>query len=118
MSIRVEDRDRRAPLAALLILVGLLLGAGSVTNAQASLRDPGARLAQSSKAAAHVLPGGRAILSAEDARPEPQPFLPPSLPAIVSDLSAAAALQQRAAPSLTPDNAPPAGYRARAPPAA
>jgi hypothetical protein len=117
--IRVEDGDRRAPLAALLFLVGLLLGAGSGTNVEASLRDAGARLAQSSKAPVHVLPGGRAVLSDdEDPRPELQSSLPPSPPAIVSDLSAATAQQQSAAPSLAPRHAPSSGYRARAPPAA
>ena len=118
MSGRAGDKDRRAPFAALLILFGLLLGAGSVTNAQAGLRGPGARLVQSGKAPAHILPGGRAILSDEEARPDAQPFVPPTQPVVVAARSTEAPLQAANGSSFNPHQAPTASYRARAPPAA
>lgn len=119
MSGWAGDKDRKAPLAALLILFGLLLGAGSVTNAEGGLRAPGARLAQSGKVAAHVLPGSRAILSDEEARPDAQPFAPPAGPAIIPARSSPAVLKQAANRSFfNPHLAPTARYRARAPPAA
>ena len=119
MSGWAGDKDRRAPLAALLVLFGLLLGTGSVTNAQAGLRSPGARLVQSGKVPAHVLPGSRAILSDEEARPDAQPVAPPAGPAIVPARSSPAALPQAAKRSFfNPHPAPTARYRARAPPAA
>ena len=116
-----HEGDRRGPLAALLILVGLLFSAGSVSAAGTSVRDASARLGQarSGSASASVRTSEWSILSDESGAPDTDSFVPPSPPRLVVE-----PLAQR--PSNQPEpggtdghhKKTAAAYRARAPPAA
>lgn len=120
MPMPAQDRIIRGPFAALLILLGLLLGSANAAAAGGDLRGPGARPGSSRYgAAAALLPSGtRNALDDEAPGEGTGPALPPSAPGIVTQ--ALWARPAAEAPSAQASARPrPAGgsYRARAPPA-
>lgn len=115
-----QDRIRRGPFGALLILLSLFLGSATATAAAADFRGPAARLGSARPATAPALlpPGTRNLLDDEAPRSGLGPVLPPSRPGILTGRlstrpSAETASDARAA---LPRPAT-ASYRARAPPA-
>lgn len=114
------DRVRSAPFAALLLLLGVLLGSGGAGAADLGLR--GASRAGAVRQGATLSPTRSAArAAATDDYPEPQPsaFAPPALPAVVTvRLTARPGNSDAAAPSVSLARRPSPSYRARAPPAA
>jgi hypothetical protein len=116
-----QDRVRRGPFAALLILLSLLLSSGVDSAAGSGLRDPLARLAPSRNGAgtALLLSATRNPLDDETTGPEGGPFLAPSEPIPVTDLLWARPVAgAEARDRLSGPKPATASYRARAPPAA
>jgi hypothetical protein len=115
-----QDRDRRGPLAALLILLSLFLAAETAAAASYDVRPPAARLGSSrpGPSAALLPPGTRNSLDDEIAGAGGDPSLLPPAPGIVTERLWARPLAE--APSETQgavERPPSASYRARAPPA-
>jgi hypothetical protein len=115
-----QDRASRGPLAALLILLSLLLSAGTAAAAGGDVRGPAARLGSSRHGASTALlpPGARNPLDDEISGSDGDPSLLPPGPAVVTERLWARPLAK--APSLEPGSVPvppSASYRARAPPA-
>lgn len=111
---------RRGPVAALLILLSLIAGSGSVAGAGSALRDPLTRLASARTAAgtgivlARPRDGG-----SETTDPDAAPSLLPPGPCILVERLAPTPLRlvgTKATANLPTISAAP--YRARAPPAA
>lgn len=120
MPTTAQDRVRRGPFGALLILLSLLLSSGTAAAAGNDLRGPLARLGPSrSGAATAVLPSGtRNPLDDEATDSGAGPALPSTDPRLVTERLGARPLA--AAPSADSAALPrPAysSYRARAPPA-
>jgi hypothetical protein len=116
-----HHEDRRGPFAALLILIGLLFSAGSVSAGGIVGRDASARLGPlrqgSATSLVHAADG--ATLAAEDSGTDAPSFLRPPRPRIVVERLASRPAQPRAvAASPARPASPAAPYRARAPPAA
>ena len=114
-----QDRDRRGPLAALLILLSLFLTSGTAA-AGYDVQDPASRLGSGRQGTATALlpPGIRNPLDDETSNGESGPTLLPSGPGIVTERLWARPLA--GAPSLAFGEVPrpsSASYRARAPPA-
>lgn len=118
MPTPAQDRMRRGPLAALLILLSLVLGSAS-SAAGSDLRGPAARPGSSRQASAALLPSATRNNLDDDASGEgADSSLPPSAPGIVTQALWARPLPE--APSATSKAVPRpahAAYRARAPPA-
>jgi hypothetical protein len=114
------DRVRSAPFAALLLLLGVLLGSGGAGAADLGLRGasrPGAVRHGATLSLSRSAPRA----AATDDYPEPQPNAsgPPSLPSVVTvRLTARPANRAASAASLAPAGQAFPSYRARAPPAA
>ena len=117
MPSAAQDRVRRGPLAALLILFGLLLSSGPAA-AGSGLREPAVRLGPARQAASTAIlpPGTRNPL--DDEASGAGAFLPPSATGIVTAFlwSRPAAEAPSGAFAALPEPAR-ASYRARAPPA-
>ncbi len=114
-----QDRIRRGPFAALLILLGLVLGSA---NAAASydLRGPASRLGSSRQGTAPaLLPAGtRGSVADEASGAGTGPSLLPSTPGIVTErLSARPRAETPWRAESAVPGSPTAAYRARAPPA-
>ncbi|MEO7177419.1 MAG: hypothetical protein ABIW83_01105 [Allosphingosinicella sp.] len=121
MPTTAQDRVRRGPFAALLILLSLLLSSGIDAAAGNDFRSPLARLAPSRNGAgtAVLLSGTRNPSDDESIGPEGGPFLAPSEPVPVTDLLWARPLADSQRGDRVPGPRPAtASYRARAPPAA
>jgi hypothetical protein len=116
-----QDRIRRGPFGALLILLSLFLGSATATAGAADFRGSAARLGSARPSLAPVLlpPGTRNLLDDEARGSGHGPSVPPSVPGIVTERlrsRPSAELPSRAwAAALRPASA---SYRARAPPAA
>jgi hypothetical protein len=114
------DRVRSAPFAALLLLLGVLLGTGGAGAADLGLRGasrPGAVRHGATLSLSRSAPRA----AATDDYPEPQPSAagPPSLPCVVTvRLTVRPGTAGRAAASLALARRAFPSYRARAPPAA
>ena len=119
MPMPAQDRMKRGPFAALLILLSLVLGSASA-SAASDIRAPGARPGSNRHGATAALfsPGTRNAFDDEVTGDGPGPALAPSAPAIVTQALWArpAAEVPVIAPAATPRPAA-ASYRARAPPA-
>jgi hypothetical protein len=114
-----QDRDRKGPVAALLILLSLFLTSGTAA-ANADIRAPSARLGSGrhGPSAALLLPGTRDSLDDESLGSGADPSLPPPSPAVATERLWAG--PQAEFPPRTQSRAPrpaTAAYRARAPPA-
>jgi hypothetical protein len=114
-----QDRVRRGPLAALLILLGLFLTSGA-TFAGYDLRAPASRLGPSRQGASAALlpPATRNPLDDEASGAGADPALAASEPAIVTERLRARPVAE--VPPLARSAVPQPGsapYRARAPPA-
>jgi hypothetical protein len=115
-----QDRDRRGPFAALLILLSLLLASGPAAAAVDDVRAPAARLGSSRQAAATALlpPGTRNPFDDEISGPGDDPGLLPSRPGIVTERLWARPPAEAPSHEWGAVPQPPgASYRARAPPA-
>lgn len=120
MPTTAQDRVRRGPLAALLILLGLFLTSGTAAATSFDLRAPASRLGSSRQgtAAALLPPGARNPLDDETSAGGAGPPLLPSEPGIVTERLPARPRAET--PSLAQAAGPrpaAAAYRARAPPA-
>jgi len=114
-----QDRGRRGPLAALLILLSLVLGSATAAGG-ADLRGPSARLGSSRHVpAAAVLPAGaRSAVDEEIAGSAAGSSVPPTAPGIVTErLRARPAAGFRPGAEAAVAGPASASYRARAPPA-
>jgi hypothetical protein len=116
-----QDRVRRGPLAALLILLGLVLASGTAAAAGYDLSTPASRLGpiRPGQATALLPPGTRNPLDGEQSDPATGPSPLPSAPGIVTERLGARPRAE--GPSSAQAAVPPppvASYRARAPPAA
>jgi hypothetical protein len=116
---QAQTRVRTSPLAALLILLSLVLGAGGAAATAGDGLDPAARAGRDRDGAAVALfrAPDRNRLPDEGPGPDTAPFAPPRPPRIVTGLLGArpAATPEAAAPLPRP--APrTVAYRARAPP--
>ena len=115
---RAQMRETRGPLAALLILVGLLFSAGAVSST--GIRDGSVRLGSARQGSApSLVRASEAASAADEATPDDvSSFVPPPEPRVVFER-----LALRPADPLFPQSdaarARPAtaSYRARAPPA-
>jgi hypothetical protein len=114
-----QDRMKRGPLAALLILLSLVLGSASTAAAGNDLRGPAARPGSSRHAAALLpsltrnTPDDEALGDGGAGSP-----LPPSAPGIVTQALWARPLPEAASAAWNAVPQPAAAsYRARAPPA-
>src|SRR5687768_4765301 len=113
-----QDRIRRGPFAALLILLSLVLGSAGAAAAGHDVRGPAARPGSSRHAAAALLPSATRNTLDDEVRRDGTGSLPPSAPGIVTETlwarppAKAASAAWSAVPG--PAGAP---YRARAPPA-
>ena len=120
MPTPAQDRARRGPFAALLILLSLLLGSANAAAAGGDIRAPASRLGSSRQGSATaLLPAGtRDPLDDEASGGAPGPSLLPDRPRIVTERLAARPSAEAPSPSQN-ILAEPAGspYRARAPPA-
>lgn len=112
-----QDRVRKGPFAALLILLSLMLGSATAA-AGADLRGPSTRLGSSRQGPVTALLPSPARSSPDDEAPSPGPSLLPSAPRIVTERLAERPSAEAPPPVLS-GAARPAGasYRARAPPA-
>lgn len=118
MPITAQDRVRRGPLAALLILLSLLLAPGTAA-AGPDLRTP-ARLGPSRHGpASAVVPSGiRSSLDDERQGAGVGASVPPTAPGIVTERLPARPLAEGRSAASDPVPQPAvAAYRARAPPA-
>jgi hypothetical protein len=114
-----QDRVRRGPLAALLILLGLLLTAGTASAASDDLRAPAARLGSSRNGSSTALlpPGARDPLD-ELAGAGGDPSLLACTPGIVTEpLPARPGSEAESGLPGSLPRSPTASYQARAPPA-
>lgn len=120
MPTSAQDRVRRGPFAALLILLSLLLGSANAAAAGSDIQAPASRLGSSRQGNATALlpPGARNPLDDETSGGGTGPTLLPSTPGIVTERLAARPLAEAPprAPAAVP-GPPSAAYRARAPPA-
>jgi hypothetical protein len=117
---KAQDRVRRGPLAALLVLLGLLLTSGTSAAASHDPRAPASRLGSSRPgAAAALLPAGtRNPLDDEISGDGAGPTLLPSAPGVVTRRLWARPLAEAPSAALAGGPKPAsASYRARAPPA-
>jgi hypothetical protein len=113
-----QDRIRRGPFAALLILLSLVLGSAGAAATGNDVRGHAARPASSRHAAAALLPSATRNTLDDEAPREGVGSLPPSAPGIVTETLWARPLAE--APAAAWDEVPEpasASYRARAPPA-
>lgn len=121
MPNRAQDRVRRGPFAALLILLSLLLGsANAAAAAGGDIQAPASRLGSSRQGSATaLLPSGtRNPLDDEMSGGGTGPSLLPSTPAIVTEPLWARPRAEAPLPALADVPGPAAApYRARAPPA-
>jgi hypothetical protein len=118
--MRAQDRDRRGPFAALLILLSLVLGSASAAAAGSGTTGSATRLGSSRHiVAAALLPAGtRNPLEDEASSAGAGPSVLPSAPAIVTEtLWATPWAEAPAAPAADVQRPTSASYRARAPPA-
>ena len=116
-----QDRVRRGPFAALLILLGLFLTSGPSAAAGFDLRAPTSRLGSSRPgAAAALLPSGaRNPLDDEASGAGAGPTLLPFRPVVVTErLAGRPSAEAGSEASAAAPRPPSASYRARAPPAA
>ena len=116
-----QQGDRRGPLAALLIVLGLLLGAGPASTSSASARDAFARPGSLRQGATVSLPRStdQSTLSEEESGADPFSFVPPVPPQIVLDgLASWPSGVDFASVNSPSGQSAAAPYRARAPPAA
>ena len=116
-----QDRVRRGPLAALLILLSLVLAAGTAAATGGSIESAAARLGSSRHGTATALlpPGTRNALDDEAPGLDTGPSNAPSTPGIVTKrlwARPAAGTSSGAGPAAPRPAS--AAYRARAPPAA
>ena len=115
-----QDRVRRGPLAALLILLSLVLAAGTAAAGSSSIESAAARLGTSRHGTATALlpPGTRNTLDDEAPGLDTGPSIPPSAPGIVTEILWAGP-RGGTSSGARPAAPRPAGasYRARAPPA-
>ena len=116
-----HESVRRGPFAALLVLLGLLLGLAPAAGAAQSFRSPLIRLGSVDAAAAPatIRSADRAVIGAKAPDAHPTFLGPPPEPRIVVERLAGRPLPQVAAPA-SQDSAQfvRALYQARAPPAA
>jgi hypothetical protein len=115
-----QDRDRRGPFAALLILLSLLLGAGTAAATGYDVQPPAARLGSTRHGATTALlpPGTRNPLDDEASGPGADPSLLPSTPGIVTErLWARPRAEAPSEEWAEVPQLPSASYRPRAPPA-
>lgn len=120
MPTTAQDRVRRGPFAALLILLSLLLGSANAAAAGTDLRGPASRLGSSRHGAtAALLPAGtRNPLEDEASAGGTGPALSPSRPGIITErLWARPSAETRSQPQDAFPQSAGASYRARAPPA-
>lgn len=120
MPTTAQDRIRRGPFAALLILLSLLLGSANAAAAAGDLQGPASRLGSSRQGATAALlpPGTRNPLDDEASAGGTGPFPLPSNPAVVTDrLWARPPAEAAPRPQVAVRQAARASYRARAPPA-
>lgn len=116
-----RDAMRRAPVAALLILLSLIAGPGPVSGAGSALRDPLTRLAPARSAAGTGVVSARPRDGGSDETSDPHAapsLLPPGPRILVKSLSATPLPLLGPKASAKPANIAAAPYRARAPPAA
>ena len=119
MPTTAQDRVRRGPFAALLILLSLFLGSATAA-AGTDLRGPSTRLGSSrhSPAAALLPSPARSSLEDEASDSGSGPSLRPSAPGIVTEgLPARPRAGFRPAAQASIPQPASASYRARAPPA-
>ncbi|MEA3065936.1 MAG: hypothetical protein QOJ27_2388 [Sphingomonadales bacterium] len=119
MPTTAQDRDRRGPLAALLILLSLFLAAGTAA-AGSDVRGPAARFGSNRHNASTALlpPGARNLADDEMSGAGDDPSPVPSAPGIVTERLWERPLAEVASPERGSVPRPPsASYRARAPPA-
>jgi hypothetical protein len=115
-----QDRVRRGPLAALLILLGLVLASGTAAAAGFDL-STASRLGPSrpGQATALLPPATRNPLDEEESDPATGPSPLPSAPGVVTERLGARPRPETPSPVQAAVPHPPgASYRARAPPAA
>lgn len=115
-----QDRVRRGPFAALLILLSLLLGSANAAAAGSDIQAPASRLGSSRQGSATaLLPSGtRNPLDDEMSGGSTGPSPLPSTPGIVTGPLWARPRAEAPLPALVAAPGPAAApYRARAPPA-
>ena len=120
MPTPAQDRLKRGPLAALLILLSLMLGSASAAAGGGALNGPAARPGSARHGAATaLLPSGtRNALDDEAAGEGPGSALPPAAPEIVTKALWARPAGEAASAAWSAIPRPAAAsYRARAPPA-
>lgn len=120
MPTAAQDRVRKVPLAALLILLSLVLGSANAAAAGSDLREAASRLGSTRQGAAAALlpPTTRNLLDDDEAGAGAGPWVLPSTPGIVSERLPARPAAEAVPQSRSEIPAPArAAYRARAPPA-
>jgi hypothetical protein len=116
-----QDRVRKAPLGALLFLLGLFLASGAAASSASDPGEPLARLGTSRQATTTALlqSGNRNSPDDDGLATGDGSSVPPSGPGVVTQLLWARPLAAPApAPSVALPRRASASYRARAPPAA
>jgi hypothetical protein len=115
-----QDRIRRGPVAALLVLFGLFASSGAIAGAGPNIRDTLARPgAARPGAAASTVRSYDPALAADETGQDPTSWIPPVRPRLVLEtLFAGRSRPFAAAPFPAPEQDAPSSYRARAPPSA
>jgi hypothetical protein len=116
-----QDRVRKAPLGALLFLLGLFLSSGAAASSTNDLHEPLARLGSSRQGASTALlqSGNRNSSDDDILGMDGGASVPPSAASVVTQWLWARPLAEASCPrSAALPQAASASYRARAPPAA